>query len=132
MTYARLFRSLAVLALPALLLPVSGCKKQEAKKPDAVEPAFGTDPASADTDGDGLGDGEEIAPRADGATTDPRDADTDDDGASDGHESLVLRSDPSRRDTDGRAASSLIRPASAAWPSPRSAKRTAGLERKRA
>ncbi|MFN3649132.1 MAG: sugar ABC transporter substrate-binding protein [Armatimonadota bacterium] len=32
MTYARFFKSLAVLALPALLLPVSGCKQKEAKK----------------------------------------------------------------------------------------------------
>ncbi len=50
----------------------------------------GTDPTKADTDGDGLDDGEEI--RSTG--TDPKNPDTDGDGTSDGDEALVYGTDP--------------------------------------
>ncbi|MEQ8273996.1 MAG: DUF4215 domain-containing protein [Deltaproteobacteria bacterium] len=58
---------------------------------DTLEVSLGTDPMDADTDGDGIDDGDEIAmgdPLAfdPGIDTDPRDADTDDDGLSDGEE----------------------------------------------
>jgi methionine-rich copper-binding protein CopC len=45
-----------------------------------------TDPANPDTDGDGIKDGEEVVPGADGFITDPLKADTDGDGMSDGFE----------------------------------------------
>ena len=52
-----------------------------------------TDPLDADTDGDGLDDGLEVA-----GVTDPLDADTDDDGLKDGAEGAT---DPTLADTDG-------------------------------
>ncbi|MBI4822437.1 MAG: thrombospondin type 3 repeat-containing protein [Deltaproteobacteria bacterium] len=77
---------------------------------DDVEETIGTDPDDADTDDDGIPDGQEIDagsptrydPRAD---TDPLDADTDDDGISDGEE-IVAGTDgfvtnPLNPDTDG-------------------------------
>ena len=71
---------------------------------DATELGIGTDPTVADTDGDGLKDGEEV----DDLGTDPLDADTDDDGLGDGDEvsgSGQLdgwgATDPLAADTDG-------------------------------
>ncbi|MEM7246158.1 MAG: Ig-like domain-containing protein [Acidobacteriota bacterium] len=69
--------------------------------PTEVETAFGLNPASSDTDGDGLDDGEEIMAGADGMITDPRDSDSDDDGISDGDEVNVTRTHPLRADSDG-------------------------------
>ncbi len=60
-----------------------------------------TDPARWDTDGDGLGDGEERAAGQDGAVTDPTVADTDGDGLADGKEVTEHHSNPTHRDTDG-------------------------------
>ncbi|MBN1945732.1 MAG: choice-of-anchor D domain-containing protein, partial [Bradymonadales bacterium] len=56
---------------------------------------WGTDPCQADSDGDGIGDGEEID-----LGTDPLDPDTDGDGVSDGEE-IELGIDPLDPDTDG-------------------------------
>ena len=56
-----------------------------------------TDPTLADTDGDGIEDGEELIPGEDGSTSDPTIRDTDDDGLSDGVEVLV-GSDPNDPD----------------------------------
>ena len=61
---------------------------------DSEEIAAGTDPNDADTDDDGIADGDEVANDADGMTdsdeiaagTDPNDADTDNDGIADGDE----------------------------------------------
>ncbi|WP_408890221.1 Ig-like domain-containing protein [Myxococcus faecalis] len=71
---------------------------------DAEELALGTDPNHADTDGDGLPDGIEVKV----AGTDPLDDDTDDDGLLDGnedanHNGLVDdgETDPKKADTDG-------------------------------
>ncbi|MFY1830716.1 cell envelope biogenesis protein OmpA, partial [Myxococcus fulvus] len=71
---------------------------------DAEEVALGTDPNNADTDGDGLPDGIEVKV----AGTDPLDDDTDDDGLLDGnedanHNGLVDdgETDPKKADTDG-------------------------------
>ncbi len=56
-----------------------------------------TDPTLADTDGDGIEDGEELIPGEDGVTSDPTIRDTDGDGLSDGVEVLV-GSDPNDPD----------------------------------
>ncbi len=53
----------------------------------------GTNPQLADTDGDGIEDGEELIPGEDGVITDATNIDTDDDGLNDGLEILV-GSDP--------------------------------------
>ncbi len=75
--------------------------------PDAVEPFFGTDPAVADTDGNGVLDGDEdfdndgLSNAAElAAGTDPFTADTDGDGLLDGAE-LQAGTDPLNPDTDG-------------------------------
>ena len=65
--------------------------------PDAAEPAAGLDPATADTDGDGVADGDET-PRY---GTDPLLGDTDGDGLGDGVELFGVGTDPLRWDTDG-------------------------------
>jgi parallel beta-helix repeat protein/predicted outer membrane repeat protein len=56
-----------------------------------------TDPNLADTDGDGLADGEEVEAYG----SDPLDTDTDDDSLSDGEEVHALGTDPNEPDTDG-------------------------------
>src|SRR5262249_38598488 len=53
----------------------------------------GTDPHNPDTDGDGLSDGEEVTPGADGFVTNPLSADTDGDGLDDRLE-VLAGSDP--------------------------------------
>ncbi len=67
--------------------------------------AAGLLPNHRDSDGDGLEDGEEVIPGADGYITDPRRWDTDGDGLSDGEEAIPgldgYITDPTRRDTDG-------------------------------
>ncbi len=60
-----------------------------------------TDPTRWDTDGDGLGDGEERELGLDGAVTDPANPDTDGDTLSDGDEAFVHRSNATLTDTDG-------------------------------
>jgi hypothetical protein len=64
---------------------------------DVVEVLIGTDPNNADTDGDGLDDGDEIYVQG----TSPTDADTDDDGLGDGREIKTTHTDPISPDTDG-------------------------------
>ena len=61
------------------------------------EQAAGTDPRQADTDGDGLTDGDEV--RVYG--TDPTRADTDADGLTDGEEVRQHGTDPLDPDSDG-------------------------------
>jgi hypothetical protein len=61
------------------------------------ELAAGTDPTKADTDGDGLPDGQELNVLG----TDPKRADTDADGLSDGDEVNLYHTDPTKADTDG-------------------------------
>lgn len=63
---------------------------------DAKEATLGTDPAVADSDGDGIGDCTEVNT----THTDPMDADSDDDGLSDGREARY-GTDPDNPDTDG-------------------------------
>ena len=56
---------------------------------DAKEKELGTDPNKADTDGDGINDGDEVSGEGnkfDGKPTDPTKADTDGDGTNDGDE----------------------------------------------
>ena len=65
--------------------------------PDAVELTVGLDPANADTDGDGVADGDEGALYG----TDPLTGDTDGDGLADGDELFATGTDPLRWDTDG-------------------------------
>lgn len=61
------------------------------------EVARGTDPNVADTDSDGLNDGEEVLTYL----TDPLKADTDGDGLSDMDELKKYKTDPLKSDTDG-------------------------------
>jgi len=63
---------------------------------DADELLIGTDPLDADTDDDGLEDGEEV----NWYDTNPLDTDTDDDGLSDGDEIKVYFTQPNNADTD--------------------------------
>ncbi|HUN65033.1 MAG TPA: OmpA family protein [Bacteroidota bacterium] len=61
------------------------------------EKKLGTDPHNADTDGDGLSDGDEVNKYK----TDPLKADSDGDGLSDGDEIHKYHTDPNKADTDG-------------------------------
>jgi outer membrane protein OmpA-like peptidoglycan-associated protein len=61
------------------------------------EEKLGTDPLKADTDGDGLSDGDEVLKYK----TNPLKADSDGDGLSDGDEILKYKTDPNKADTDG-------------------------------
>ena len=63
---------------------------------DEEEDALGTDPDDADTDADGLSDGDEVNVHS----TDPLDSDTDADGLLDGDEVNVHSTDPLDADTD--------------------------------
>ncbi len=63
---------------------------------DKEEARLGTDPCSADTDKDGLGDFEEVREHG----TDPLDIDTDDDGLNDFREVRETDTDPRIPDTD--------------------------------
>jgi outer membrane protein OmpA-like peptidoglycan-associated protein len=60
------------------------------------EKLFRTNPNNADTDGDGLLDGEEVKT----FKTDPRKADSDGDGLKDGDEIRVYKTNPNMADTD--------------------------------
>jgi outer membrane protein OmpA-like peptidoglycan-associated protein len=62
-----------------------------------VEKQLGTDPNKADTDGDGLSDGDEVNVYK----TNPLKADSDGDGLNDGDEIKVYKTDPNKADTDG-------------------------------
>jgi hypothetical protein len=66
---------------------------------DTSESYFGTDPYDADTDGDGIRDGDEYNDVY--ARSDPTLWDTDGDGLSDGVEVFQNNSDPLLYDTDG-------------------------------
>jgi hypothetical protein len=66
-------------------------------EPDALEPDLGLDPNNADTDGDGVADGDELTNYG----TDPTVFDTDGDGVSDGEELFGTQTDPLVWDTDG-------------------------------
>ncbi len=61
------------------------------------EKFLGTDPLLADTDGDGLPDGEEVNI----SKTDPKNRDSDNDGLSDSEEVRMYKTDPRKPDTDG-------------------------------
>jgi outer membrane protein OmpA-like peptidoglycan-associated protein len=61
------------------------------------EKKIGTDPLNADTDGDGLNDGEEFL----NLKTDPLKVDTDADGLTDGDEVMKYKTNPLNVDTDG-------------------------------
>jgi outer membrane protein OmpA-like peptidoglycan-associated protein len=56
-----------------------------------------TDPMKTDTDGDGLNDGDEVMKHK----TDPLKGDSDGDGLNDGDEAMKHKSDPLNTDTDG-------------------------------
>lgn len=65
--------------------------------PDDQERAIGADPSRADSDGDGLIDGDEVNKYH----TNPLKTDTDDDGLGDSDEVLRWKTDPVKADTDG-------------------------------
>ena len=62
---------------------------------------FSTNPASNDTDGDGLSDSEEVYFGMDGYLTDPTNPDTDGDGLNDSDELATYGTNPVSNDTDG-------------------------------
>lgn len=65
---------------------------------DDEEAKYGTNPFEADTDKDGLNDGDEVHKWK----TDPLNPDTDYDGLSDGFDEVMkYKTDPTKRDTDG-------------------------------
>lgn len=64
---------------------------------DADERRYGTDPDKADTDVDGLKDGEEV----NRYRTNPLRSDTDGDNLSDGDEVFTYKTSPTKTDTDG-------------------------------
>jgi hypothetical protein len=64
---------------------------------DSLELELGLDPASADTDGDGAADGDELNIYG----TDPLDWDSDGDGIADGEELFGILTDPLVWDSDG-------------------------------
>jgi outer membrane protein OmpA-like peptidoglycan-associated protein len=66
----------------------------------AQEKKLGTNPKNADSDGDGLTDGDEVRKHK----TNPARKDTDGDGLSDGDEIFKYHTDPNRYDTDGDGA----------------------------
>lgn len=76
---------------------------------DADEVARGTDPNNPDTDGDGLLDGTEVDLAASGSCLDPLDPDCDGDGLLDGEE-VALGYDPCSIDTDGDGLDDWIDP----------------------
>ncbi len=61
------------------------------------ERRYGTDPNTADTDGDGLSDGEEVHTYK----TDPTKADSDGDGLTDKEEIFTYKTNPLNKDSDG-------------------------------
>jgi thrombospondin type 3 repeat protein len=61
------------------------------------EKTLGTDPLNADSDGDGLKDGDEVQRYK----SDPTKKDTDGDGLKDGDEITKSKTDPTKADTDG-------------------------------
>ena len=78
-----------LLELTELVLTVNG------ENLTVVAPS--SNPLDSDTDNDGLSDGEEVEPGADGFITNPRIADTDDDGVNDAREK-ALGTDPTNQD----------------------------------
>ncbi len=76
--------------------PESGDRDMDGLSLDE-ERRYGTDPNSADTDGDGLTDGEEVHTYQ----TDPTKADTDGDGLTDREEIFTYKSNPLNKDADG-------------------------------
>jgi hypothetical protein len=75
-------------------------------EPDALEPDLGLDPNSADTDGDGVADGDELTIYG----TEPTVVDSDGDGISDGEELFGIETDPLVWDTDGDGVADGQRP----------------------
>ncbi len=101
--------------------PYCGCTQEEYESRTKAEcaryfygaatPVNATSPVLADTDGDGLMDGEEDRNRngrLDLGETDPNNPDTDGDGLSDYDELHVHHTDPTTRDTDGDGISDKI------------------------
>ena len=101
--------------------PYCGCSQEEYEAGVQTEcaryfrgaalPVNVTSPVIADTDGDGLMDGEEDANRngrLDPGETDPNNPDTDGDGLSDYDEIHIHHTDPSKRDTDGDGISDRV------------------------
>ncbi len=87
--------------------PIDALEDQDKDGLSALEEfELNTDPNVADTDGDGIDDGEEVVLGEDGFISDPTIADTDGDGLSDGVEILV-GSDPSD-ESDTNFAAALV------------------------
>ena len=83
----------SVLLLPSLALASDRDHDGLSKR---MERRLGTNPRIADSDGDGINDGQEVYR----TNTDPSDADSDDDGVSDSREITCNHSDPEDSDSD--------------------------------
>jgi hypothetical protein len=88
----------------------SGTDLDADNEPDALEPDLGLDPNNADTDGDGVADGDELNIYG----TEPTVFDTDGDGVSDGEELFGIQTDPLVWDTDGDGVADGQQPETAA------------------
>ncbi|MFH0992233.1 MAG: OmpA family protein [bacterium] len=78
-------------------LPAGDSDKDKDGLTDKEEKQLGTNPKAADTDGDGLSDGDEVKKYF----TDPLKADSDGDGLNDADELNRYKTDPLKTDTDG-------------------------------
>lgn len=102
-----LLASLLVLsALPVITQPVAAQRADRDNDglfDDDEEEVYNTDPDNADTDGDGISDGEEVYLGTDPlvANEAPERVDTDNDGLYDDDETQIYRTDPAKFDTDG-------------------------------
>jgi outer membrane protein OmpA-like peptidoglycan-associated protein len=85
------------IAAGIMYAPFSDTDKDKDGLTNSQEDDLGTDPENADTDGDGLKDGEEFMTY----NTDPLKADSDGDGLNDGAEVNQYTTDPNMADTDG-------------------------------
>ena len=74
---------------------IEPAQRLDGLRDDAEVFTYGTDPNKADSDGDGLSDGDEVTRQ-----TDPLDLDTDDDGLEDGEEVATYGTDPKDSDSD--------------------------------
>ncbi|MBI4453477.1 hypothetical protein HY636_02430 [Candidatus Woesearchaeota archaeon] len=113
--------------LPGVDEPKQEQEKQKTEKDtdndglaDSLEQSLGTNPNNADSDGDGLTDGDEYAV----VNSDPLKKDSDEDGLSDGEEVLEKSTEPTISDSDGDGVDDNIEIVAGTDPNDQSAKPT--------